>query len=126
MGADIHPYLEIKVNGKWELVGGLTESRNYSVFSLLAGVRGDDAPIFSQADYLPNDVSVELEKYYESWIDDAHSLTVINYEDLFLIDKAVAEEQAILMNSFVGKWMKIIEKCMVFAEDARVVMWFDN
>lgn len=55
MGADIHAAVERLVGGRWKFAGPLELGRNYDLFAVMAGVRGEHEPI-SQARGLPIDV----------------------------------------------------------------------
>lgn len=39
MGCDIHMVAQVKRDGKWQTVDGLSTDRNYDLFAILAGVR---------------------------------------------------------------------------------------
>lgn len=105
MGADIHVYLEKKstINGEsrwvnidyWQLnpyydgtnkdEGEYTHipvyySRNYELFSILAGVRGYQSDMIEEPRGAPPDISLSTKKEYEKWLSDAHS---ISYFTLF-------------------------------------------
>ena len=46
MGCDIHTLVQVKKDNKWEdLENDLYTDRNYKLFSILAGVRGNEDPI---------------------------------------------------------------------------------
>lgn len=108
MGCDIHVRLEIKrtINGekKWVTadyfsknplyeegdefgreyeVVSIYSDRNYSLFSLLAGVRnyGDNVPI-SEPKGVPDDCSEDVLKDYEQWECDAHSASYFTLKEL--------------------------------------------
>lgn len=97
MGCDIHMYVEKRVNGRWVKLSGFLSSmydkdskyfseerflksdeifscRNYSLFSLLAGVREyeDNEPIISPRG-VPSDVSPEVEKEISEWGCNGHT-----------------------------------------------------
>jgi hypothetical protein len=105
MGADIHLFSEKKrsINGedKWvntdywsinpyfgeddsevelELVS-LYNNRNYELFNILAGVRGN-GPSISQPRGLPDDVSSIVKKESDRWDGDGHSHSYFTLEEL--------------------------------------------
>ena len=46
MGTDIHTVLQVKKGKKWETIAtDIYDGRNYALFSVLAGVRGQEEPI---------------------------------------------------------------------------------
>ena len=112
MGADIHMFYELKINGKWELYDWqakyrsgnyedgsprynwsemwedvLSINRNYRLFALLAGVRNDGSfePIKSPIS-LPYDVSDKVKAEHDSWGIDAHSATWYMLDELLNYD----------------------------------------
>jgi hypothetical protein len=117
VGADIHPYLEIKVNGKWNYIGLLWRDRNYQLFGLLSGVRGAEEPFgFPMPDEVPKDSSIKSE-YDESGF---HSITIIDYQDLQRFN-----------NEHPGHYSEDWEKVMAlfvkaFSCEARLVVGYDS
>ena len=99
MGCDIHIYLEKKNNnGKWESLDyykkssysksgfeviPIYDSRNYSLFSVLADVRnyGDNEPICKPKG-IPNDCYEDIDKEYKEWGWDAHSASYFTLKEL--------------------------------------------
>lgn len=76
MGADVHIYLE-KYNSEtlvWEKIPRIRmyDDRDYSLFSLLAGVRGQYKP-FKQPKGIPEDVSKGILKCIKNWGTCGHS-----------------------------------------------------
>lgn len=100
MGCDIHIFVEKRINNKWECITEIEEEedgylspkkdiyseRNYSLFGLLAGVRGDAKPIKEPAG-LPEDVSEIVKKISDRWNGDGHSHSYYTLEDLLKYDK---------------------------------------
>jgi hypothetical protein len=72
MGCDIHCYIEYrhaKDGGSWRPFGGrINPGRNYAVFELLAGVRGDETRAISAPRGLPDDVSYMAKDDNWLWI----------------------------------------------------------
>src|SRR4051812_44070727 len=96
MGADIHDWAEVKRNGRWEAVGEVFDdpyyrpehppdewnqpktqhpfrSRNYRVFTILAGVRNDGGvqPI-AGARGVPDDASDAVREQIDDYGPDGH------------------------------------------------------
>lgn len=108
MGCDIHLYVEVRKNGKWERVGSMVKNeyywpeeehsddpeskpmvrerfwrgRNYSLFGILAGVRTDGPPIVKPRG-IPKDASKEVKLISERWEGDAHTHSWLNLAELF-------------------------------------------
>jgi len=120
MGCDIHLFVEVNNNGKWESVDEWTENdgyihvsyenrlytdRNYSMFALLANVRNYQGikPI-CQPKGLPSDVSDEVKAYSESWGEDGHSHTYFTLKELLEIDWNETIKEAGYMDN--KRWKK--------------------
>lgn len=131
MGADVHPYLELKIGKKWYFVGDIIHGRNYEAFSWLSGVRarlssqvgGHFTVLYS----MPKDVSKEIRTEWNRWGTDGHSLTIVDYQKLNALSLA-ASEKVQQIPSMPYDWLAVMRKFMLkgFAEDARVVLWYDN
>ncbi len=86
MGCDIHTIVEIKKEDKWEKIKELPEvfdTRNYSVFAFLAGVRNSFNTQGFKAKGLPDDVSDKT--FFEC--EDYHSHSYLTLEELVQKDK---------------------------------------
>lgn len=96
MGCDIHPYMEVCIDGVWYLVSRLGDKqwRNYSLFGKLSGVRSDarnvngefpergfTCEVSDDEDYA-GDYSREVQFEYELISGDAHSFSVLYYDDM--------------------------------------------
>lgn len=57
MGCDIHLHQEIKINNEWRHYGAPNMPRNYRLFELMAGVRGDVKNAIASPRGLPSDVT---------------------------------------------------------------------
>lgn len=105
MGCDIHIFVEIRKNDKWEYFNedhfsnvyshiGESEKtnapfdwRSYNMFSFLAGVRGGDIkPIKEPACDIPEDVSENVKNKKESWDGDGHSHSFLTARELVEFD----------------------------------------
>lgn len=52
MGVDIHTALQVKQQGRWETIAtNIYDGRNYALFGVLAGVRGQEEPIVEPRGY---------------------------------------------------------------------------
>jgi hypothetical protein len=163
MGADIHLYVERKLkNGDWAFVRDLNETingeglrpwgggaqraaggfwtlsgRNYNLFSLLAGVRGDGP----EAKGLPGDVSDYLEEEADVYGSDGHSHSWST--PLELMEAYIASQQAYDEGAPLDKYiqMRVTEGAEMALEafmrdmcsldmdqgdEYRFVYWFDN
>lgn len=152
MGADIHPYLEVKIQDQWVYVGEVYSHRNYSIFSMLSGVRsysddkGDYFRHHSVKEY-PKDITDDYSKIVVSWGVDGHSHTTIRYGDLkrwidtemdmSITSKMINEayqgneklyEKLIQKHcAYTKDWLMIMEAHLdAGATDARVVLFYDN
>lgn len=94
MGCDIHTFVEVKKDGKWEFVKGVTpfDTRNYGIFGLLADVRNySRVPVIAEARGLPGDLSPFMVKktaedsFYD---DDGHSASWLLLSELLEFDYA--------------------------------------
>lgn len=107
MGCDIHSYVEVKKNNKWQVpeppifeyddigkrIYGKThhnhpfEWRNYGVFGFLADVRNySRVPSITAKRGIPDDVSGEVKAELESWDSDAHSCSWLSLKELTEFD----------------------------------------
>lgn len=152
MGCDIHPHVEVKTNGKWEIstkdVFSLDDFdkkdykkekcnspfdwRSYSMFGFLAGVRETCNPI-SDPKGLPDDISEEVKKEHEYMDMDAHSESFLTLKELsdFDYDKQVISSvnEIKTYRDFLSEmyFTHLSElKTLGEPENVRVVFWFDN
>jgi hypothetical protein len=122
IGCDIHVYLELMFEEKWLYIGELQSKRQYDVFGRLAGVRSDEAPFVKIIERLPENASEGVKEQFSDWEGDAHSLSVITMEELEGFVQKFKEK-----SFFVKKWLKVCQQSIgAGAEDARVIIWFDN
>ena len=94
MGCDIHDFVEIKVNGKWEMLGDVFETydrlptrhpydgRCYSLFALLAGVRGRDILPIAEPKGIPDDASIDYFEECKKWEGDGHSHSYLTLKEI--------------------------------------------
>lgn len=96
MGCDIHVYKEKRIDGqwvstdKWENDGkedywftenAVYSDRNYDLFALLAGVRGD-FPVSWVAKGEPEDASPEVARVIKNWDSDGHNHSHLTLKEL--------------------------------------------
>lgn len=105
MGCDVHMYCEVRdAEGAWQLVDEPRwrdwrdrptiqpySNRNYSVFTILAGVRGDNAPPIAEPRGIPRDVSCALARGHlldgdgSTWLGE-HSFSHLTLRELLAYD----------------------------------------
>ena len=137
MGCDVHMFVEKKPKGKnkpWTFVEKFTppdrdfgqcnsfyQWRNYTLFSVLAGVRGGEEPI-SAPRGLPDYVSKAIDAEAMKWGPDAHSFSWLTVRELLNYDWSKVHES-------VSDFLK---DCLIplmgagSPDDVRIVFWFDS
>ena len=129
MGCDIHVFIECNqttLEKEWVCVSSFSVLRLYSVFSAIAGVRGDAKYQLSPRG-MPNDASQEARKYYESDLTYYHTPTWMHLDEYHNaltqngIDIAKVNNDFILISSI----MSGIES-RFGSKTARLVCFFDN
>lgn len=142
MGCDIHCHVEIKIDGKWEHYNMPRVGRNYRLFALLADVRNYDGiePI-SPVKGIPGDLSLLTRLDAEYWGTDGHSHSWLSVEEMKRLD--LRKEEALhpgmtwnahgiegvfgyLDGNSWGGFVDYPEDRRKYAEDYRLVFWFDN
>ena len=152
MGCDIHTYVEANINDEWTFVykptyGTWAESRNYKFFANLANVRTLERHPRSEPKGLPTDVSKIVRLEYESWGNDAHSASYMDYRAFVELcwicstshhnfnNFSIDDFQWKLIMSADGpidkdKEQKVMHVNYIYIpgwdERKRVVFWFDN
>lgn len=91
MGVDIETFVEVRRNGKWELVfEDRSEElfwRNYAIFGFLADVNNySHSPVVSEPRGLPEDVSAEVRDRHEDDCADAFSASWLTLHELLAYD----------------------------------------
>jgi hypothetical protein len=123
MGCDIHINKEKLVDGQWVTAdvwthhreeyddgeveeywtndnGGIRR-RNYSAFSVLAGVRSSPVSSFKlEPKGIPSNISEETEREYKKWYGDAHSASYLTLAELKELQKIV-ETQKTPVSGFI-------------------------
>jgi hypothetical protein len=126
MGADIHIFIEHKENDKWIWVNEfeMRIDRNYSLFGVLAGVRGEPYDDRSDPVGVPEDCDPKLMNYLQSG--EFHSDTYFTLTDLLNWDVWWDEKfQKVVANfycSVVGYMLRFDDN----PDNVRVIIAFDN
>ena len=85
MGCDIHLHCEVKnENGNWEDKGEVWDSRHYSAFTALCGVRDytGESPKISEPRGIPEDATETTKTDHEDWDCDAHSASHVTLKEI--------------------------------------------
>ena len=105
------------------------DSRNYEVFGVLAGVRGEENGVIDYPRYLPEDVSEEIKNEHERWDLDAHSTTYYTLDEL--LDSKYRKMSVVELAELRLKYffIDVLDSCLKLTDnpsDFRLVFWFDN
>lgn len=130
MGCDIHAYVEYKEKEQscWYSFGCLSLCRNYSVFSQLAGVRGNAEPIVPLRGF-PDDSGWQAQ-HDNAWIND-EDRTFISHPDWHSHSWLTPEEFAQAINDIdvTPDYVACLAAMMALHNrgwKSRIVFWFDN
>jgi hypothetical protein len=96
--------------------------RNYYLFSILAGVRGDEKPIAYQRG-IPKDCSYGYLYMTKQWRGDGHSHSYFTLKELLEVDWGSYNKE------YISEFMETIEKMKSIDSDpqkVRCVFFFDN
>lgn len=137
MGCDIHLFTEVKIRGEWLFYGQIHMPRNYELFSLMAGIRGNRQPIVSPKG-IPSDLSCITRIHYMDYKSDLHHASWFNQEEIEKLMKYIRGNEELY---FGEKWLYIIGWLFGNSyhgiakyksdypdeiEDCRWIFWFDN
>ena len=134
MATDIWIHVEYKnrKTGKWTYAYEADGDRNYMLFGVLAGTRGDCLPLYEPRG-LPSDISNKTKKEYEDWGLDAHTPSWLATEELMECLNTTINRAEDCYRDEMKKWLKpyyeIYEKMNGIekkGEQCRIVFWFDN
>jgi len=134
MATDIWIHIEYKSRKKsrWAYAYEADGERNYSMFGILAGTRGDGDALYDPRG-LPKDVSPETLKAYKDFEEDAHTPSWLTTQELKECMDQVLKKTKLMYVQQVKKslqpYYKIYETMKYFedqGEPCRMVFWFDN
>lgn len=134
MATDIWIHVEYKSRktGKWTYAYEADGDRNYKLFGILAGTRGDCRPLYDPRG-LPSDISDKAKKEYEDWGADAHTPSWLTTQELKECLNTAIERTKDSYRDEMEKWLKpyyeIYEKMNekeAQGEPCRMIFWFDN
>ena len=145
MGCDIHPHVEVKINGRWEHYNAPNVLRNYRLFAKMAGVRNypdfEITPICEPRG-LPGDASTVTKFSADRDGCDGHSHSYLTADEFAQLvgwyedeghypgEKVGAfwfEDQfGFLFGNSIAGFAKYPSDRPPGLEDVRVVFWFDN
>ena len=114
-------------DGYWELSYNdkFYKGRNYSLFEILAGVRGDDDNAIEPPRGIPDDASLGYKTVADQWDDDAHSHSYFTLDELLDVDWDKYDDRNLYLDEFLGT----IEKMKSIDNDTkniRCLFFFDN
>ena len=134
MATDIWIHVEYKSRktGKWTYAYEVDGDRNYNLFSVLAGTRGDCLPLYNPRG-LPSDISDMAKKEYEDWGADAHTPSWLTTQEFKECLSTTIKRSEDSYREEMKKWLKpyygIYKKMNTIeskGEPCRIVFWFDN
>lgn len=144
MGCDIHAHIEIRYNGKWEHYAMPRIRRNYALFGIMAGVRGDETPIVEPKG-IPDDLSLVTKMDWDRWNGDAHSASWFNEEEIDKLVEWLGTQSGGELGSHPDLEWDILNRTYMFGNSitafkhyndtdyvpkgvdaVRLVFWFDN
>lgn len=141
MGCDIHVHGEVKINGKWEHWTAPKVTRDYNLFTKMAGVRdcGHNIKPLSEDRGIPEDASAVTLFAWNAEKADAHSATWLSGAELDELEEWYAtfpdegRSWKSLCHHVIGYvfgngWNVAAspEDYPAGVEDARLIFWFDN
>ena len=114
-------HVECKHDGVWKRHNvEIYDGREYELFGILAGVRGNSTPI-SYPKGLPVDVSNEVMQDHDSWGWETHSASWLTFDEIYnsRLDYDNQSLQRIALDM-----LRIQREKQ--AEEVRIVFWFDS
>lgn len=148
MGCDIHMIQEVKINGMWHSYSIPNINRNYELFSVLIDnhprtrTNFIECPIKIPERGISSDLSIVSKLIWKSWIDDAHSITYINAEEIHYLMKFLTDHKVpifgenyyyneglvfgFLFGDYFSNFYTDKSSFPIELEDIRWVYWFDN
>lgn len=104
------------------------ERRNYTLFGLLAGVRGQNIKPIASPRGFPKDASKSIAEEYDYWDGDAHSASWLTLAELM----NAARSHPDLLNDLVSELQEYFNRLfpnpspLITQNELRIVFWFDN
>jgi hypothetical protein len=137
MGCDIHMHIEIKLDGRWEHWGAPHISRNYRLFSFLAGARKqpDWPEPISPPKGLPDNLSTVTRFAWEQEKDDGgvNRMSWLNKDEIvrlenWWLENAPADDRALFEVKCLGTYLlgNTFGAPKEPIQDVRFVFWFDH
>ncbi len=137
MGCDIHLHTEVKIEGRWHHWQLEDVSRNYRLFEVMAGVRGDASEAVALPRGLPDDITVVTRKSREQYGEDGHSESWLTLDEMLEVYKRwplpepVIESRALWRDRYIfgmrpEGYREFPDEAPEFVEEIRYVFWFDN
>lgn len=153
MGCDIHLYVETRTAQGWKSIDAWSREegeprdvahedrfytgRNYSLFEMLANVRGAGLlPPISEPKGLPDDVSAEVRGTSDAWGCDGHSHSFLTLRELSGYDWGAATSPEMPWARTRGEaagdfYIKTMPRLRALSgdgagDDVRIVFFFDN
>jgi hypothetical protein len=127
MGCDIHLYVEYKSDGMWHtLIRDPHCSRDYQLFTILAGVRGVDEPLVPLRGFpADHNFSDAAEDYFEADTTqpepDWHSCTWLTVSELSNAISSCEDPVHVVYRA-----IEACARALACEYETRVVMWFDS
>lgn len=130
MGTDIHPHIEIKLDGEWQHWTAPKIVRWYQLFGRLAGIRCPDEPHPPVRGLPPDATCLTLWDHTETF---GHTASWITWEELAEVQQWVESVHPEFSKPGHG-WHQVIGYLRGRAyvpdgrevTDIRMVFWFDN
>ena len=133
MGCDIHLHQEVKIKGVWHHYKHQSVARNYQLFGIMAGVRGD-GPAVVEPRGIPDDATVLTKFSAGIWSCDMHHASWLSSEEVVKVFQRFFRSDPFESCDwfgylFGGSWQGFIEypdDRSDGLEDFRFIFWFDN
>jgi hypothetical protein len=123
VGADIHAFVEYKVDKEYFSLAEINFGRNYELFGLLAGVRGGE-PLFDPKGS-PTDMSWDYGSALRTYGEDAHSASFLTADEFSEVAQAWDERYAD-EDKWTGIRLFAIYKMLADLPNGRLNFFFDN
>ena len=138
MGCNSHLALEVREKGyndsiEWHSYAiDVPESRDYIMYTLMAGVRGDEDLAIVTPRGIPKDADSWTENWFKRWEGDGHTPSYLSADEYRQVLKKYADFEGGKYNEVphsnwtaLGNVLDALEK--TYGKDnARVVFFFDN